>query len=44
MTLYLKLRNNISLEGDIQLAKREVEHLKELLAEKERLIQVLMKK
>ena len=27
MTLYLKLRNNISLEGDIQLAKREVEHL-----------------
>jgi len=27
VTLYLKLRNNISLEGDIQLAKREVEHL-----------------
>lgn len=27
MKLYLKLRNNISLEGDIQLAKREIKHL-----------------
>ena len=27
MKLYLKLRNNISLDGDIQLAKREVKHL-----------------
>lgn len=27
MILYLKLRNNISLEGDIELAKREIEHL-----------------
>lgn len=27
MKLYLKLRNNISLDGDVQLAKREVKHL-----------------
>lgn len=27
MILYLKLRNNITLEGDIQLAKREIKHL-----------------
>lgn len=27
MKLYLKLRNNIFLEGDIQLAKREIKHL-----------------
>lgn len=33
MTLYLKLRNNISLEGDVQLAKREVEHLFEKVIE-----------
>lgn len=36
--------NNVSSDILLNESKREVEHLKELLAEKERLIQVLMKK
>lgn len=37
-------RNSVSSDILLNESKKEVEHLKELLAEKERLIQVLMKK
>ena len=36
--------NSVSSDILLNESKKEVEHLKELLAEKERLIQVLMKK